>query len=146
MYWSCWALRPRIERASMNGSNRTTIINLYHVWGQPSRPSGLALDPSTSRLYWVDSSARRIQYTDLKRGDGAAVSVSVASRYLWQPYGLTLKENRLIWSDSASGMIYSADKDSGGHVKQIASNVMLAKDVHAYHNFTALPGKVRLTL
>ena len=39
MYWSDWGSAPRIEKACMDGSNRTVLIKFQIVW-----PNGLAID------------------------------------------------------------------------------------------------------
>lgn len=48
MYWTQW--RPgRIERASMDGANRTIFVDLPMEW-----PSGLTIDHRSRVLYWSD--------------------------------------------------------------------------------------------
>ncbi|KAJ7370894.1 Low-density lipoprotein receptor- protein 6 [Desmophyllum pertusum] len=141
MYWSSWSnTRPKIERANMDGSKRTILVRFSNSQ-QPARPNGLALDPETNRLYWVDANKYVIQYTDLQQGNGATFTLPVANYYLiGRPYGLTLKENTLYWSNYRS--LYSADKRTGGNVRRLAGNIMRARDVHVYHNYTAIPGKM----
>lgn len=140
MYWSSWSnTQPTIERAAMDGSTRKTLVQFSRAWWQTTaRPNGLALDPENKRLYWVDTSNSLIQYTDLQQGNGAKVTLSVGSRYLFQPYGLTLKENTLYWS--TAGSIYSANKMTGNNVRRLAGSFSRPRDVHVYHNHTGIPG------
>ena len=140
MYWSSWSdTQPAIERASMDGSMRKTLVRFSSAWWQlPPRPNGLALDPENRRLYWVDTRNSEIQYTDLQQGDGVKVTLNVGSVYLFQPYGLTLKENTLYWSTSR--YIYSADKMTGGNVRRLVGRFSRPRDVHVYHNYTGIPG------
>ena len=140
MYWSSWSnTQPTIERASMDGSNRKTLVQFSSAWWQPrARPNGLALDLENRRLYWVDTGNSVIQYTDLEQENGAKVTLSVGSRYLFRPYGLSLKENSLYWS--TVGSIYSADKMNGGNVRPLAGSFSRPRDVHVYHNYTGIPG------
>lgn len=126
----------------MDGSNRSTLVIFTRSWWQdPAKPNGLALDPETSRLFWVDTTNNLIQYTDVRQRNGATVTLPVARYYLTRAYGLTLKENTLYWS--TSGSIYSADKTTGGNVVRVVRNINSPRDVHAYHNYTAIPGKTR---
>lgn len=60
MYWSDWGPAPRIERADMDGGNRRRLI-----FGEMTMPSGLAIDFSKNRLYWVDSGNKTIEYANL---------------------------------------------------------------------------------
>lgn len=139
MYWSSWRnTRPTIERAAMDGSMRTTLVQFSSDWWRPARPNGLALDPENRRLYWVDTGKYVIQYTDLQQDNGAKVTLPVGTHYLTEPYGLTLKENTLYWS--TIGSIYSADKKTGGDVRRLAGSFSRPRDVHVYHNYTGIPG------
>ena len=58
MYWSDWGSAGKIERAGMDGSSRQ-LIHSDLQW-----PNGLALDYGTQRLYWTDTSANSIEYSD----------------------------------------------------------------------------------
>ena len=49
MFWSDWGSHPRIERASMDGSQRTVIVQEKIYW-----PNGLALDYPNRLLYFMD--------------------------------------------------------------------------------------------
>lgn len=139
VYWSSWSnTQPTIERASMDGSMRKTLVQFSSWWLALARPNGLALDPENRRLYWVDTGNSVIQYTDLQQGNGAKVKLPVNSLYLFQPYGLALKENTLYWS--TAGFIYSANKMTGGTVHQLPGSFSSPRDVHVYHNYTGIPG------
>ena len=62
LFWSDWGARPRIERAGMDGSNRTTIITAKIYW-----PNGLTLDIPNQRIYFADS---KLDYIDFCNYDG----------------------------------------------------------------------------
>ncbi len=61
MFWSNWAKSPQsdedgwIERAWMNGNNRTKIVTNV-VW-----PMGLTVDAEGSFLYWVDANSFKVE-------------------------------------------------------------------------------------
>ncbi len=50
MYWTDWGEIPKIERAGMDGTNRSMIIDKDIYW-----PNGLTLDYSLEKLYWADA-------------------------------------------------------------------------------------------
>jgi len=60
MYWTDWGVTPKIERASLDGSNRGTI-----VWGQLKWPNGLVIDKASQRLFWADAGLDKIETSDL---------------------------------------------------------------------------------
>lgn len=50
MFWTCWGPSERIEKASMDGTNRTVLHNTRIVW-----PNALTLDIPTQILFWADA-------------------------------------------------------------------------------------------
>uniref|UniRef100_A0A3P8PJI2 EGF-like domain-containing protein n=1 Tax=Astatotilapia calliptera TaxID=8154 RepID=A0A3P8PJI2_ASTCA len=84
MFWSDWGQNPRIEQASMDGTMRKVIVSTKIYW-----PNGLALDYTTQRVY----------FADIERGtmDGASRVTVVSS--LSHPWGLTIYQNYLYYTD-----------------------------------------------
>ena len=62
-FWSDWGESPKIERAGMDGSHRSAIINEGVRW-----PNGITLDLVLDRIYWIDAKLNLIGSADL---DGA---------------------------------------------------------------------------
>ena len=52
MYWTDWGDQPsaRIERAGMDGTNRSVIIDSDITW-----PNGITIDKQTGSLIWCDA-------------------------------------------------------------------------------------------
>lgn len=50
MYWTDWGEIPKIERAGMDGTNRSMIVDKDIYW-----PNGLTLDYDQQKLYWADA-------------------------------------------------------------------------------------------
>ncbi|XP_033126704.1 low-density lipoprotein receptor-related protein 5-like [Anneissia japonica] len=67
---------PKIERSSMSGANRRTIVTGL------SEPRSMAVDITTNRIYWVDNSATesKVESSDLD-GDDRRMEVSQSSSY-----------------------------------------------------------------
>lgn len=51
IYWSSWGTNAKIERATLGGNFRESIVNSSLVW-----PSGLTVDHEEDLLYWTDAS------------------------------------------------------------------------------------------
>lgn len=60
MYWTDWGEIPKIERAGMDGTNRSMIIDTEIYW-----PNGLTLDYNQQKLYWADAKHSFIHRCDL---------------------------------------------------------------------------------
>ena len=56
MYWTDWGENPKIERATLDGSERLVLLNSSLGW-----PNGLALDHAAGKLYWGDAKTDKIE-------------------------------------------------------------------------------------
>jgi low density lipoprotein receptor-related protein 5/6 len=57
MFWSDWnELRPKIERAALDGSQRALLIDEGLGW-----PNGIALDLEQSKIYWCDAKTDKLE-------------------------------------------------------------------------------------
>lgn len=63
IFWTDWGQQPRIERADMDGYNRTSIVTEKVYW-----PNGLSLDYPNRRLYFADA---RLDYIEYCNYDGS---------------------------------------------------------------------------
>ena len=61
MYWTDWGSPPKIERASLDGDSRRTIVEGRLKW-----PNGLVIDSASRRLYWADAALDKIEISDLQ--------------------------------------------------------------------------------
>lgn len=146
MYWSSWGHHAKIERADMNGANITLIQsfpNPDHWSDVPPSPNGLALDPETNLLYWIDEYKGTLQFMDLKAQPYRVQNLISSHLYLARPFGLVLNEENIYWSEQGNrGGIFSITKRNGNVVKRLAWTSADPRDVHVYHNATAIPGTV----
>lgn len=60
MYWTDWGEVPKIERAGMDGTLRSVIIDSDIYW-----PNGLTLDYGEQKLYWADAKLSFIHKSNL---------------------------------------------------------------------------------
>ncbi|KAG5848887.1 low-density lipoprotein receptor-related protein 4-like isoform X1 [Anguilla anguilla] len=124
MYWTDWGASPKIERAGMDASNRMVIISFNLTW-----PNGLAIDYQTERLYWADAGMKTIEYGNF---DGSERKVLIGTQ-LPHPFGLTLHEDQIYWTDWQSKSIQSADKLTGLGRVTLAENLENLMDIHMFH-------------
>lgn len=92
MYWSDWGTFPKIERANMDGSDRTVLVSSGLVW-----VNSLALDFQNRLLYWCDAKLDKIERVDLQ-GNNRLVVLDLSPSNL-HPFGLALADHVLYWSD-----------------------------------------------
>ena len=61
MFWTDWGTVARIETASMDGTNRRTLISRNLRW-----PNGITVDYSSSgALFWSDAGLDKIETSDI---------------------------------------------------------------------------------
>ena len=61
--------KKSIVRATMTGADKTLLLNVIS-------PGDLAVDKTRNRLYWTDTTVKRIEYADLT---GTVLEVRVRS-------------------------------------------------------------------
>lgn len=59
IFWSDWGHHPRIERASMDGTFRTVIVQDKVLW-----PNGLTIDYPNRLLYFLDAYLDYLDFCD----------------------------------------------------------------------------------
>ncbi|XP_032578140.1 low-density lipoprotein receptor isoform X3 [Drosophila sechellia] len=130
MYWSDWGASPRIERAGMDGSHRTTIISYDVKW-----PNGITLDLVKKRIYWVDGKLNVISSANY---DGSQRSqVLYSGEYLRHPFSITTFEDNVYWTDWDKQAVFKANKFTGEDVEPVTAMHMLQHPmvVHVYHPY-----------
>ena len=80
MFWSDWGIKPRLERAALDGTGRRAIVDDNLGW-----PNGLCIDFPSKRIYWADAKLDRIEAADLN-GENRLQLVSS----LPHPFGLAI--------------------------------------------------------
>jgi sugar lactone lactonase YvrE len=123
MYWTDWGENSRIEKASMDGleTSRSTIVSSRLGW-----PNGLAIDHDANKLYWADAQTEVIEYSNLD-GSGRTKLVSNVPH----PYGLTLLDDKIYWTDWEERSVQMAQKSDGSGRTTIRTNLPGLMDIHA---------------
>ena len=90
MYWTDWGSEARIERASMDGTNRTVLHDTGLVW-----PNALTIDFHLQTLFWIDGKLGKLESSKV---DGTE-RILLTKIGLGLPFGITLYKNLLYISD-----------------------------------------------
>lgn len=136
LFWSDWGTNPKIERAAMDGEQRTKIVTRNVIW-----PNSLTVDTNRKLLYWADAKTKTIEFCDF---DGNFRQKFLTD--LEHPYGLAIARNKIYWTDWKTKSLNEADlitkmqkaiiKDLEGmmDVKVVDENTPLGRNVCGYDN------------
>ena len=108
MFWTSWGTRPRIQRASLSGDNEITLVDSFNPWH--ILPSGITLDFTENRLYWVDAHRRLIESIDFN-GNTRRHLLPLPSNL--QPYDILLYGGVFYLSVWGSSFIERISKTNG---------------------------------
>ncbi|XP_055389216.1 sortilin-related receptor-like [Condylostylus longicornis] len=127
LFWTEWSTqKPSLSRSNLDG---TDIIVLFSkpdvVW-----PNGVTIDYFSQRIYWVDASRDYIGSCDLN-GKSFAKILEHDSRVA-HPFAVAIYKDLMYWDDWKMNSIYSADKDHGIMIKNIAHQMSNLMDLKVY--------------
>ncbi|XP_043910917.1 low-density lipoprotein receptor-related protein 2-like [Protopterus annectens] len=126
IFWTDYGQKPKIERAFMDGTNRTILASESIL-----TPRGLVVDYTTDYLYWTDDSLDMIS-TMHHDGSGRQI-VRYGSRYP-TPYGIAIFGNYMIWVDKNLKKVFQTSKQPGNTEtpEVIRDNVENLQDVKVF--------------
>ena len=161
LFWLDTGPPASVERARVDGSNRSTVIDL----SGPGTYHGLAVDTERQRLYWTRTTTGGLGWGWGCAAGLAYLSVSVAGRAVIEycsyngsglgelsgidlkqssPYAVAVWQDVLFWSQLSSGRDVGSifSRHLNGTVETLYENSFLTPYdiVHAFSNLT-LPGE-----
>ncbi|XP_022088890.1 low-density lipoprotein receptor-related protein 4-like [Acanthaster planci] len=92
LYWTDWGSAPKIERANIDGSSRTVLVDTGL-----QLPNGVALDLEGNRMYWCDAGLDLIESTDLL-GNDRRVHAELSSEEI-HPFDIWFHRGVVYWTD-----------------------------------------------
>ena len=108
MYWTDWGSPAKIEKASMDGLNRTVIHNTNLAW-----PNALTIDYENQYLYWADAMLDKLETSKV---DGSNRRLLI-DRFILHPFSITFFKGFLYWTDWQFDAILTAPVDSPTQIR-----------------------------
>ncbi|XP_014091454.2 low-density lipoprotein receptor-related protein 4 [Bactrocera oleae] len=123
LFWSDWDAPARIERSLLDGSNRTMIVTENLGF-----PTGLTLDFDNRRLFWADALEDNIASVDFN-GKRRTKIIDYAPH----PFGLTMFDNSIYWTDWYNKSVYRSYRKGRGYSNpvEIRDSLNGALDIRA---------------
>ncbi|XP_074552771.1 low density lipoprotein receptor a isoform X2 [Halichoeres trimaculatus] len=134
LYWTDWGNPAKIEKAGLNGGDRTPLVTDNIEW-----PNGITLDLLNQRLYWVDSKLHTLSSIDAQGGGRHTLVIDEHS--LAHPLGVTVFEDRVFWTDVSNNAILSANRLTGDDIRPVAEHLSSPEDIILYHNLKQPAGR-----
>lgn len=130
LFWTDWDKKsPRIERATMSGDDRKTLVNIKEVNG--GWPNGLTLDYEALKIYWIDANSDSIHVVDYEGNNHRPLLRKIKS--LGHPFSITLYENNLYWTDWKTNSVSMASKHNGSEAKELQRLPNRLFDIKVFH-------------
>jgi low density lipoprotein receptor-related protein 5/6 len=104
MFLSDWGKKPKIERASLDGTERVVLVSDDLGW-----PNGIALDVDMRKIYWCDAKMDKIEVTNMDGSDRRVI----LNENLPHVFGLSIFENFIYWTDWQRRTVERAHKVTG---------------------------------
>uniref|UniRef100_A0A8C6Y101 Low-density lipoprotein receptor-related protein 6 n=1 Tax=Naja naja TaxID=35670 RepID=A0A8C6Y101_NAJNA len=123
MYWTEWGGKPKIDRAAMDGSERSTLVP------NVGRANGLTIDYVKRRLYWTDLDTNLIESSNM-----LGLDRDVIADDLPHPFGLTQYQDYIYWTDWSRRSIERANKTSGQNRTIIQNHLDYVMDILVFHS------------
>ena len=90
MFWTSWGVSERIEKSSMDGTNRTVLHSTKIVW-----PNALTIDIPTQTLFWADA---YLDVVECSGTDGSNRQV-VARNGINHPFSIAVSYSGIYFTD-----------------------------------------------
>lgn len=113
MYWTDWGTTAKIEKASMDGGDRIVLHSTLLEW-----PNGLTIDYEAQRIYWVDASLSRVEFSNVD-GTGRTLLRFTSPH----PFSVTVFGNLLFWTDWSSDSIHVTHKTNGESIGDVYTSL-----------------------
>ena len=106
-------------------------------------PTGLTIDVTTEKLYWLDSKTHSIEFSDLNGNNRH----SVVTHNVKNPFAIAVFEDKLYWTESVSKTVISVNKFTGVDRRVVIAHENISsyipKGILIDHLLTQPDGKLR---
>ena len=104
MFWTDWGQTPKIERSTLNGAQRVTIVTSTIRW-----PNGIDLDRRNRVVYWADSWTNKVESSDY-HGNNRKIIYAQTQKHF---YGVTFFSPYLYVSEWSENAIFRLNVNQG---------------------------------
>jgi len=132
MIWSAAGIHPKIEKASLRGNQRVTVVTtfLFH-------PNGIELDRGNKRIFWVDAaydSVESVAYNGSNRK-------KIFQEHGLHPSGLVLVAPFLFFTDWMTQLeVHKLDASTGEVLRSYSINGGTPMSIVVYDSTRQSPG------
>lgn len=119
MFWTDWGEHAMIGRASMDGVGHTTLHSEHVTW-----PNALTIDLPTQTIYWADAKLHIIESSNYQ----GTVRRPILTSGVFHPFGISVFEDRLYWSDWFTLAIVSTGKEVSLNQSRIEDGISAQED------------------
>ncbi|XP_035672642.1 prolow-density lipoprotein receptor-related protein 1-like [Branchiostoma floridae] len=128
MYWTDWGNPSKIERARMDGTQRSVIVNI----GQGHWPNGLALDAAANRLYWCNGATGAIWTSGVTGSNPSPTQLFTQSAgdVNAHLFGIAVDETHLYWTAWNIPGVHRISKSLTGYVRLNLPHFQKLYDIH----------------
>ena len=134
MFWTDWGSAPKIDKATLTGSQRVAIVTSNLQW-----PNGMELDKGNKRIYWVDGGTDRIESVNYQGNNRILLSKVTG----FHAFGVAMISPFLFFTDWASGgVLHKLDADTGNHIVSNYNTRGRLMGIVAYDQSRQPPGMV----
>ena len=106
----------------MDGAARTVIIDT-----DLDQPWGITIDYDDDRLYWVDASLNKIEYSNFD-GTNRVTLIALETRdgVVLHPFAITIQNNLLFWTETRNASIFTMHKLIGKDFLALTNTLITA--------------------
>ena len=114
MFWTDWGSSPKIERSTLIGTQRVTLVT-----SNLQLPNGISLDRQNKLVYWVDAGMDRLESINYDGTNRTLLYQQSAFHFFgvtfFSPYIFVSEwtNNRVLKFNSSNGAILEAIKFTG---------------------------------
>jgi len=119
LFWTDWGKEPKIERSTLSGTDRVTLVSKNLTW-----PNDLAIDDKSQRLYWIDAKSDSLQSVDFQGNNRLFHYEILFNNGLIHPYGLAYSVERkmVYFSDWQTDKVYVDTTMKGVNLTTVYQN------------------------
>lgn len=138
MIWSAAGTHPKIEKASLSGNQRVTVVTTYLF-----NPNGIDLDRGNKRIFWVDAgydTVESINYNGRNRK-------ILYQQHGLHPIGVTLIAPLMFFTDWNTKLeVHKLDASTGEVLRSFSINGGIPMGIVAYDSSRQPPGMKKQSL